>query len=186
MAVRSKAKAPRREVHSGAATPVKLSHYDAAGRAVMVDVSAKAPTARTAEASAFVSMSPAVLAALPANPKGDPFEVARIAGIQAAKQTPGLIPMCHPLPLSFVDISYTLCEDGVSLRSQVATRAETGVEMEALTAVAVAALTIYDMCKALDKGMAIRSIQLERKQGGKSGEYRRGRGRQSDSAGPRS
>jgi cyclic pyranopterin phosphate synthase len=171
---------------SGATSRTKLSHYDAAGRAVMVDVSAKSPTARVAEASAFVAMGPAVLAALPANPKGDPFEVARIAGIQAAKQTPGLIPMCHPLPLSFVDISYTLCEDGVSLRSRVSTKAETGVEMEALTAASVAALTIYDMCKALDKGMAIRSIQLERKRGGKSGVYRRKRGQEADSAGARS
>lgn len=176
MAVRSRQAPSRRGARSGAkqAQP-KLSHYDAAGRAVMVDVSAKQPTARVAEASAFVSMAPEVVAALPANPKGDPFEVARIAGIQAAKQTPGLIPMCHPLPLSFVDISYALCEDGVSLRSRVSTRAETGVEMEALTAVSVAALTVYDMCKALDKGMEIRSIRLERKRGGKSGEYHRSR-----------
>jgi len=181
MATRPKSKSSQRNSGSlsGAAPQAKLSHYDAAGRAVMVDVSAKQPTARSAEASAFISMSAAVLASLSANPKGDPFEVARIAGIQAAKQTPGLIPMCHPLPLSHVDISHTLCEDGVSLRSRVATRAETGVEMEALTAVAVAALTIYDMCKALDKGMVIRSIQLERKRGGKSGEYRRSGGRQS-------
>ena len=158
----------------------QLSHYDAAGRATMVDVSGKLPTVRTAEASARVVMSPQVMAALPANPKGDPFEVARFAGIQAAKRTSELIPMCHPLPLRFVDISYALCEDGVELRSTVSTSAETGVEMEALTAVSVAALTVYDMCKALDKGIEIRSIQLERKRGGKSGEYRRPRGRQAD------
>lgn len=151
----------------------KLSHYDAAGRATMVDVSAKLPTARTAEASARVIMSARVLAALPRNPKGDPFEVARIAGIQAAKRTWELIPMCHPVALSFVDISYSMCEDGVELLSRASTTAGTGVEMEALTAVSVAALTIYDMCKALDKGIEIRSIQLERKSGGKSGQYRR-------------
>ena len=139
----------------------------------MVDVSAKAPTVRTAEASARLFMGPKVMAALARNPKGDPFEVARIAGIQAAKRTWELIPMCHPLPLSFVDISYRLCEDGVSLLSRASTTAATGVEMEALTAVSVAALTVYDMCKALDKSIEIRSIQLERKQGGKSGEYRR-------------
>ena len=156
----------------GQAQP-KLSHYDSSGRATMVDVSGKPPTVRTAEASARVVMSPRVLAALPANPKGDPFEVARIAGIQAAKRTWELIPMCHPVALSFVDISYSLCEDGVALLSRASTTAGTGVEMEALTAVSVAALTIYDMCKALDKGIEIRSIQLERKQGGKSGEYQR-------------
>jgi cyclic pyranopterin monophosphate synthase len=152
----------------------QLSHYDGSGRATMVDVSGKLPTARTAEASAQVVMSPKVLAALAANPKGDPFEVARIAGIQAAKRTWDLIPMCHPVALSYVDISYAVCEDGVELLSQASTTAGTGVEMEALTAVSVAALTIYDMCKALDKGIEIRCIHLERKRGGKSGEYRRG------------
>jgi cyclic pyranopterin phosphate synthase len=166
---------PRR-AKDAAKEAAKLSHYDSSGRATMVDVSGKPPTVRTAEASARVVMSPRVLAALPANPKGDPFEVARIAGIQAAKRTWELIPLCHPVALSFVDISYSLCEDGVALRSQATTTAGTGVEMEALTAVSVAALTIYDMCKALDKGIEIRSIQLERKQGGKSGEYQRGSG----------
>jgi cyclic pyranopterin phosphate synthase len=151
----------------------KLSHYDGAGRATMVDVSRKLPTERSAEASARVVMSPAVLAALPGNRKGNPFEVARIAGIQAAKRTAELIPMCHNVALSFVDISYSLCKDGVTLCSRASTTAETGVEMEALTAVSVAALTVYDMCKALDKGIEIRYIQLERKRGGKSGEYRR-------------
>jgi cyclic pyranopterin phosphate synthase len=151
----------------------KLSHYDSDGRATMVDVSGKVPTVREAEASARVVMNPQVLAALPSNPKGNPFEIARIAGIQAAKRTWDLIPMCHPVALSFVDISYSLCEDGVNLHSRASTTAGTGVEMEAMTAVSVAALTIYDMCKALDKGIEIRYIQLERKSGGKSGDYQR-------------
>jgi cyclic pyranopterin phosphate synthase len=151
----------------------KLSHYDGAGRARMVDVSAKAPTRREAEASAFVAMTSAVLAALPQNPKGNPLEVARIAGIMAAKRTSELIPMCHPLPLALVDVDVTLCENGVTITSKVATTAETGVEMEALVAASVAALTLYDMCKALDKGIEIREIVLERKSGGKSGDYRR-------------
>lgn len=151
----------------------KLSHYDGAGRARMVDVSAKAPTRREAEASAFVAMTSAVLAALPQNPKGNPLEVARIAGIMAAKRTSELIPMCHPLPLALVDVDVTLCENGVTITSKVATTAETGVEMEALVAASVAALTLYDMCKALDKGIEIREIVLQRKSGGKSGDYRR-------------
>jgi cyclic pyranopterin phosphate synthase len=151
----------------------KLSHYDGAGRARMVDVSAKAPTRRAAEASAFVAMTSAVLAALPQNPKGNPLEVARIAGIMAAKRTSELIPMCHPLPLALVDVDVTLCENGVTITSKVATTAETGVEMEALVAASVAALTLYDMCKALDKGIEIREIVLQRKSGGKSGDYRR-------------
>jgi len=151
----------------------KLSHYDGAGRARMVDVSAKAPTRREAEASAFVAMTAAVLAALPQNPKGNPLEVARIAGIMAAKRTSELIPMCHPLPLALVDVDVTLCENGVTITSKVATTAETGVEMEALVAASVAALTLYDMCKALDKGIEIREIVLQRKSGGKSGDYRR-------------
>ena len=151
----------------------KLSHYDHAGRARMVDVSGKPATRREAEAKAFVAIKPEVLAALLANPKGDPLEAARIAGIMAAKRTAELIPMCHPLPLAFVDVDVRLCENGVAITSQVATTAETGVEMEALVAASVSALTVYDMCKALDKGIAIREIVLERKTGGKSGEYRR-------------
>ena len=151
----------------------KLSHYDAEGSAHMVDVSAKAATRREAEASAFVVLSDAVLAALPQNPKGNPLEVARFAGIQAAKRTADLIPMCHPLPLSFIDVSAKVVDGGVEIRSTAATVAGTGVEMEALTAAAVAALTIYDMCKALDKSIAIREIVLLRKSGGKSGEYLR-------------
>jgi cyclic pyranopterin monophosphate synthase len=153
--------------------PKKLSHYDKAGRARMVDVSAKAASQREAEASAFVLLQPKVLKALPKNPKGDPLEVARLAGIMAAKRTSDLIPMCHPLPLSHVDVTVRLCENGVAIGSRVATTAVTGVEMEALTAAAVAALTVYDMCKALGKGIEIREIVLERKSGGKSGDYRR-------------
>jgi cyclic pyranopterin monophosphate synthase len=152
----------------------KLSHYDAEGSAHMVDVSAKAATRREAEASAFVVLTDAVLAALPQNPKGNPLEVARFAGIQAAKRTADLIPMCHPLPLSFIDVSAIVVAGGIEIRSTAATVAGTGVEMEALTAAAVAALTIYDMCKALDKSIAIREIVLVRKTGGKSGEYLRG------------
>ncbi len=151
----------------------KLSHYDGAGSARMVDVSGKPATKREAEASAFVAIKPAVLAALPRNPKGDPLEVARIAGIMAAKRTAELIPMCHPLPLAHVDVDVQLCENGVAITSKVTTTAETGVEMEALVAASIAALTVYDMCKAADKGIEIREIMLERKSGGKSGEYRR-------------
>lgn len=137
----------------------------------MVDVSSKAATRREAEASAFVSMSAAVLSALPKNPKGDPLEVARLAGVMAAKRTAELIPMCHPLPLSHIDVRMRLCENGVEVRSKVATTAVTGVEMEALVAASVAALTVYDMCKALDKSIVIREVVLERKSGGKSGAY---------------
>ena len=151
----------------------KLSHYDDEGSAHMVDVSAKPATRREAEASAFVVLSDAVLAALPQNPKGDPLQVARFAGIQAAKRTADLIPMCHPLPLSFVDVSAAVVAGGIEIHSTAATIAGTGVEMEALTAAAVAALTIYDMCKAMDKSIAIREIVLVRKSGGKSGDYNR-------------
>jgi cyclic pyranopterin phosphate synthase len=151
--------------------PKKLSHYDRAGRASMVDVSAKLATTRVAEASAFVILKPDVLEALPHNPKGDPLEVARLAGIMAAKRTSELIPMCHPLPLSHIDVTLRLCENGVAVHSTVTTTAVTGVEMEALVAVSIAALTVYDMCKALDKGIEIREVVLERKSGGKSGDY---------------
>jgi cyclic pyranopterin phosphate synthase len=153
--------------------PKKLSHYDAAGRARMVDVSGKAATRREAEASAFVQMKPAVLRALPKNPKGDPFEVARVAGIMAAKRTADLIPMCHTLPLAHVAVDMRLCENGVAITTQVVTTAETGVEMEALVAASISALTIYDMLKGMDKGIEIREVVLERKSGGKSGDYRR-------------
>jgi len=151
----------------------RLSHYDRAGRASMVDVSAKVPSKRQAEASAFVLLKPAILEALPRNPKGDPLEVARLAGIMAAKKTADLIPMCHPLSLSHIDVAMRLCENGVSITSIVTTTAPTGVEMEALVAVSVAALTVYDMCKALDKGIEIREVVLQSKSGGKSGDYRR-------------
>ena len=153
--------------------PDKLSHYDEAGRARMVDVSAKPDTRREATASAFVALSQQVLDALPRNPKGNPLEAARFAGIQAAKRTADLIPMCHPLPLSFVDVTATVTEGGIAVTATAATTAGTGVEMEALTAASVAALTIYDMCKALDKGITIERIQLECKTGGKSGDYTR-------------
>jgi len=139
----------------------QLSHFTASGQAIMVDVSAKPSTHRTATASAFVELSAAVLAALPANPKGNPLEVARIAGIQAAKRAADLIPMCHPLPLSHIDLQAEIVPGGVRICATVATTAPTGVEMEALTAVAVAALTVYDMTKALDKSIVIRNIQLE-------------------------
>ena len=151
----------------------KLSHYDAQGHARMVDVSSKSRTVREAEASAFVRMSRKVLSALPKNPKGDPLEVARTAGIMAAKRTSELIPMCHPVTLSHIAVTLSVCENGVSIATKVKTTAETGVEMEALVAASVAALTVYDMCKALDKGIEIREVMLERKSGGKSGDYRR-------------
>lgn len=141
----------------------------------MVDVSAKTKTSREAEASAFVRMKRAVLRALPSNPKGDPLEVARTAGIMGAKRTAELIPMCHPLPLSHIAVTLRVCENGVAIASTVKTTAETGVEMEALVAAGVAALTVYDMCKGLDKGIEIRELRLERKSGGKSGDYRRKR-----------
>jgi len=152
----------------------QLSHYDASGKASMVDVSAKQHTHRTATASAFVELSAAVLAALPSNPKGNPLEVARFAGIQAAKRTADLIPMCHPLALSHADVQAEVVEGGVRISATVSTTGPTGVEMEALTAASVAALTVYDMTKALDKGIVIRNVQLEAKSGGKSGEFRRG------------
>jgi len=151
--------------------PKKLSHYDGSGRASMVDVSSKTATRREAEASAYVVLKPAILKALPKNPKGDPLEVARLAGIMAAKRTADLIPMCHPLPLTHVDVNMRLCENGVAITSKVTTTAVTGVEMEALMAASVAALTVYDMCKALDKGIEIHHIMLDRKSGGKSGDY---------------
>ena len=142
----------------------------------MVDVSAKQQTRRSATASAFVELSEAVLAALPVNPKGNPLEVARFAGIQAAKRTSDLIPMCHPLPLTHVDVQAEVVEGGVRITATAATVGPTGVEMEALTAASVAALTVYDMTKALDKGIVIRNVRLEAKSGGKSGDFRRSDG----------
>jgi cyclic pyranopterin phosphate synthase len=151
----------------------KLSHYDKQGRASMVDVSAKTDTRRTATAQAFVKIRPAVLRKLPRNPKGDPLEVARIAGIAAAKRTSELIPMCHPLLLSHVDVQAGITARGVLITSTVTTTGPTGVEMEALTAAAVAALTVYDMTKALDKAIEIQDVYLVEKTGGTSGDYRR-------------
>jgi cyclic pyranopterin monophosphate synthase len=152
---------------------MKLSHYDEAGQAHMVDVGAKTATRREAKARAFVELSVEALDALPKNPKGNPLEVARFAGIQAAKQTASLIPMCHPLALSFVDVDAMVVEGGVRIEATAATVAGTGVEMEAMTAASIAALTVYDMTKALDKGIRIREVELVSKSGGKSGEWRR-------------
>jgi cyclic pyranopterin monophosphate synthase len=153
----------------------KLSHMDAQGRVRMVDTSEKSPTHRRAVASARVLMSKETLAAVREGrtPKGDPLETARIAGIMAAKRTAELIPLCHPLPLTDIDVRAEIKENGIYLEAEAATHAQTGVEMEALTAVSVAALTIYDMCKAVDKAMEITEVRLELKTGGKSGTYRR-------------
>jgi cyclic pyranopterin phosphate synthase len=151
----------------------KLSHYTDSGAARMVDVSAKASTKRTARAHVFVSIRPEVLAKLPENPKGNPLEIARVAGISAAKKTSELIPLCHPLMLSHVDVEVDIEPDGVRIISSVSTTGPTGVEMEALTAASVAALTVYDMTKALDKSIEIRDLYLLEKTGGKSGDYKR-------------
>jgi cyclic pyranopterin phosphate synthase len=151
----------------------QLSHVDETGRVRMVDTSDKVTTTRNAVASARVLMAADTVAALRAHrtPKGDPLEAARLAGIMAAKRTAELIPLCHPLPLTHVDIKASIEDFGVFLKAEVSTNAQTGVEMEALTAVSIAALTIYDMCKALDKGITISDVRLERKTGGKSGDY---------------
>ena len=153
----------------------QLSHVDDQGRVRMVDTGHKEITSRRAVASAKVLMSEATVSALREHrtPKGDPLEAARLAGIMAAKKTADLIPLCHPLPLTHVDVQARIEETGVSLEAEVSTNAQTGVEMEALTAVSVAALTIYDMCKALEKGITITDIRLESKSGGKSGEWKR-------------
>jgi cyclic pyranopterin phosphate synthase len=153
----------------------KLSHFDKDGKIKMVDVSKKTAAARRAIASAKVLLNKKTLKALKdqTNPKGDPLEIARIAGIMAAKKTADLIPLCHQLPLSKVEIKAEIKDFGIYLESEVKTNAQTGVEMEALTAVTVAALTIYDMCKALDKSIVISEIRLENKTGGKSGDFRR-------------
>ena len=153
----------------------KLSHYSKRGEVQMVDVSNKQVTTRTAKAYGFVKMTPRVVAAVRRlkNPKGNPLEVARIAGIAAAKRTAEWIPLCHPLPLTHIDVTPRLCKDGVEIRSRVTATAQTGVEMEALVAVSCAALTVYDMCKALDKGIEITRVHLLEKSGGKSGDYTR-------------
>ena len=139
----------------------------------MVDVSSKAETKRTATAQAFVRIKPSVLKKLPQNPKGNPLEVARFAGISAAKRTSDLIPMCHPLMLSHVDVEAEIEARGVRITARVSTTGQTGVEMEALTAAAVAALTVYDMTKALDKSIEIQDVFLIEKTGGKSGDFKR-------------
>ncbi len=151
----------------------KLSHYDGKGNARMVDVSAKLETKRMARAHAFVKISPKVLAKLPDNPKGNPLEVARIAGICAAKRTSELIPMCHPLALTHADVEVKVETKGVRILATASTTGPTGVEMEALTAAAVAALTVYDMTKALDKRIEIQDVYLLEKTGGKSGDFKR-------------
>ena len=153
----------------------RLSHYDAAGQARMVDVSAKAPSRREARAHAFVRIRPAVLKKLPRNPKGNPLEIARFAGIAAAKKTAELIPMCHPLMLTHAEVDARIEPRGVRIVASASTTAQTGVEMEALTAAAVAALTVYDMTKALDKSIEIQDVYLLEKTGGKSGAYDRSR-----------
>ncbi len=153
----------------------KLTHFDETGKAVMVDVGEKAETRRRAVASARVLLNKETIAAIKNNqtPKGNPLEIARIAGIMAAKQTSNLIPLCHQINLSKVEIRAELTDYGVQLESEAVTTAQTGVEMEALTAVSVAALTVYDMCKALDKAITITDIRLESKTGGKSGDFER-------------
>ncbi len=155
----------------------KLSHYGSRGEVRMVDVSEKSVTTRTAVAQGFVKMSAQVVRAVKGlkNPKGNPLEVARIAGIAAAKRTAEWIPLCHPLPLTHIEVTARLCQNGVEVRSEVTATAQTGVEMEALVAVTAAALTIYDMCKALDKGMEISGIVLVKKTGGKSADFLRDR-----------
>ncbi|HSU59897.1 MAG TPA: cyclic pyranopterin monophosphate synthase MoaC [Bryobacteraceae bacterium] len=153
----------------------KLSHYTSAGDVAMVDISEKKITTRTAKARAFVSMSREVIRALPKNAKGDPLQIARIAGISAAKKTSDLIPLCHQLPLTQVAVEFEIEQDGIEITASASTAAQTGVEMEAMTAASVAALTIYDMTKALDKAIEIREIHLLEKTGGKSGTYRRGK-----------
>jgi cyclic pyranopterin phosphate synthase len=155
----------------------KLSHYDEAGQARMVDISAKSDTVRAARARAFVRMKPEVLQALPQNPKGDPLEVARVAGILAAKRTWELIPMCHPLLLRHVGVDLKIQQEGIEIEASARVTGPTGVEMEALMAASVAALTLYDMTKALDPGTVIERIELVEKTGGKSGAYRKGAGR---------
>ena len=153
----------------------QLSHIDDDGRVRMVDTSDKAATTRHAVASARVLMSSETVSAVQQHrtPKGDPLEAARLAGIMAAKRTAELIPLCHPLPLTHVDVQAKIEDSGVGLEASVSTNAQTGVEMEALTAVSIAALTIYDMCKALDNGITISDVRLESKTGGKSGDFSR-------------
>jgi len=156
----------------------KLTHLDEHGASRMVDVGEKPPTRRAARASGLVRMRPETRAAICSGPvaKGNVIETARLAGIMAAKRTPDLIPLCHPLPLDAVEVDVEpQADDGLRIEARVQTTAKTGVEMEALTAVSVCALTVYDMCKAIDRGMVIAQIQLEEKSGGASGDYSRPR-----------
>ena len=151
----------------------QLSHFDDSGAVRMVDVSEKPATRRSARAHAFVKLSPEVIRQLPGNPKGNPLEIARIAGISAAKRTSELIPLCHPLMLSSIEVEISVGDTGAEIETSVVTTGPTGAEMEALTAAAVAALTIYDMTKALDKSIEISDLYLIEKTGGKSGSYLR-------------
>ena len=153
----------------------QLTHIDSQGRARMVDVTAKAETVREAKAEALVEMSASTVNLLRKNglPKGNAIEVARIAGIQAGKRTSELIPLCHPLPLTHLDVMIDITPPGARIEAVARTKAETGVEMEALTAVSVAALTLYDMCKAVEKGISIGPVRLLEKSGGKSGNWKR-------------
>ena len=153
----------------------KLSHVDETGRIRMVDVGGKPVTAREAVAAGHITLSAEALKQVRAGrlKKGDPLETARLAGIMAAKQTASLIPLCHPLPISHADVKLTAVSDGYDIEATVRTTAQTGVEMEALTAAAVGLLTIYDMVKAVDRGMTLRELRLEHKHGGKSGVFRR-------------
>lgn len=153
----------------------ELTHTDGNGAAHMVDVSAKGETVREATASGVISMSAVALAAIQANDlkKGDVFAVARVAGIMAAKQTSQLIPLCHPIALTSISIEFAVMTSAIRVTALARSKGQTGVEMEALTATSVSLLTIYDMAKALDKAMVMSDIQLEAKQGGKSGDWRR-------------
>lgn len=159
-----------------ASRKTQLTHVDHEGRARMVDVTEKSETVRLARAEAFVTMSRATVKLLRdhALPKGNPLEVARIAGIQAGKKTSELIPLCHPLALTHLDISIDVVDTGARIEAIARTKAETGVEMEAMTAASVAALTLYDMCKAVEKGITIGPISLLEKSGGKSGHFKKG------------
>ncbi len=155
--------------------PPRLTHADAEGRLRMVDVGGKAVTAREAVASGHVALSAATRRAVRAGrlKKGDPLQAARLAGVMAAKRTSDLIPLCHPLVLTGIDVELTHTPRGIGIRAAVRTEGQTGVEMEALTAVSVAALTVYDMLKAIDQRMVIEDVRLEEKRGGRSGHYRR-------------
>src|SRR5262245_284408 len=168
MGMPNKPRSPR------SAAPAKLSHVDARGHVRMVDVTDKPATAREAIARGHIAMSHEALRLIGAGAlkKGDPLQAARLAGILAAKKTPELIPLCHPLPLTHIDVSLEPSGTGYAIEARVRTTAPTGVEMEALTAVAAAALTVYDMVKAVDKAMVIGDIRLIEKRGGRSGDYK--------------